>query len=151
MVESLRLPETQRKRLRTSSARENVKGKIKKRKAQPLVNRNEESKNKECGGLKIIQKAIPRLNQLTVKFIHCLKKSSRYQTHQNPNHGMRRQELCHIMRPVLDTVHFKGLQRSAKAMDRGIHVRLVDPVTGVQPGPQSHDRTLSIGDLAVDK
>lgn len=44
-----------------------------KRKAQTLVDRNEDSKIKGCGGLTVLQKAIQRLTQRTVKFIRWLK------------------------------------------------------------------------------
>jgi hypothetical protein len=44
-----------------------------KRKAQTLVDRNEDSKIKGCGGLTVLQKVIQRLTQRTVKFIRCLK------------------------------------------------------------------------------
>jgi hypothetical protein len=44
-----------------------------KRKAQTLVDRDEDSKIKGCGGLTILQKAIQRLTQRTVKFIRWLK------------------------------------------------------------------------------
>jgi hypothetical protein len=44
-----------------------------KRKAQTLVDWDEESNNKGCGGLTILQKAIQRLTQRTLKFIRWLK------------------------------------------------------------------------------
>ena len=44
-----------------------------KRKAQTLVQRDEDSKSKGCGGLTDLQKAIQRLTQRTVKFIRWLK------------------------------------------------------------------------------
>ena len=44
-----------------------------KRKAQTLVDRDEDSKNKGYGGLTVLQKAIQRLTQRTVKFIRWLK------------------------------------------------------------------------------
>jgi hypothetical protein len=40
-----------------------------KRKAQTLINRDEDSKRKGLGGLTDLQKAIQRLTQRTVKFI----------------------------------------------------------------------------------
>ncbi len=43
-----------------------------KRKAQTLVDRNEDSKTKGSGGLTVLQKAIQRFTQLTVKFIRGL-------------------------------------------------------------------------------
>ena len=44
-----------------------------KRKAQTLVERDEDSKSKGCGGLTDLQKAIQRLTQRTVKIIRWLK------------------------------------------------------------------------------
>ena len=44
-----------------------------KRKAQSLVDRNKDSKTRGCGGLTILQTAIQRLTQRTVKFICGLK------------------------------------------------------------------------------
>ena len=44
-----------------------------KRKAQTLVKRDEDSKNKGRGGLSNLQKAIQRITQRTVKFIRWLK------------------------------------------------------------------------------
>jgi hypothetical protein len=43
------------------------------RKAQTLANRDEDSRSKGCGGLTVLQKAIQRLTQRTVKFIRWLK------------------------------------------------------------------------------
>ncbi len=48
-----------------------------KRKAQTLINRDEDSKRKGLGGLTDLQKAIQRLTQRTVKFIRWLKYSPR--------------------------------------------------------------------------
>jgi Transposase DDE domain len=44
-----------------------------KRKAQTLVSRDKDSKSKGCSGLTLLQKAIQRLTQRTVKFIRWLK------------------------------------------------------------------------------
>ena len=44
-----------------------------KRKAQTLVQRDQDSKSKGCGGLTDFQTAIQRLTQRTVKFIRWLK------------------------------------------------------------------------------
>jgi hypothetical protein len=44
-----------------------------KRKAQTLIQRDQESKSKGCGGLTDLQKAFQRLTQRTVKFIRWLK------------------------------------------------------------------------------
>jgi hypothetical protein len=44
-----------------------------KRKAQTLADRDEDSKNKGYSGLTVLQKAIQRLTQRTVKFIRWLK------------------------------------------------------------------------------
>jgi hypothetical protein len=50
-----------------------------KRKAQTLIQRDQESKSKGCGGLTDLQKAFQRLTRRTVKFIRWVEKSFRHQ------------------------------------------------------------------------
>ena len=77
-----------------------------KRKAQTLANRDKDSRSKGCSGLTVLQKAIQRLTQRTVKFIRWLENHLDGRRSWPPSASPSSQNLYHLMTPKLGTVAF---------------------------------------------